>query len=457
MSSSKHVCAGCNSEIDGEKGDLFVCCMKCVGIYDILCANLSTERYHAMKKEELESWICQTCKCNSRIYSRDKALATPKSSAQQSPCHIHASETMIATGNLISPLAAGLDTTVLDETVNQSSLSYGGMANVNMLRGSKMRTDLDWTYTEDTCGMDSIRAIIREEVESALESKVTEMLKKYTKPINEALDVLSNKIEEVGSVLKEYMVKEKLQKEISTKHRQNEESCPNVVLDVGTVNQNPANLDLSDRGSTVTVTPTETVFHPDTACIAAIMVADPNPVPEDSCSKILGPAVEVSNANGKAASKKESYAAKARINVNVKDTKKVDTSQTVDRSKMDNSRDGEEVAKRKRRTNFTEIRKGSNKKEVAIKGMELRKYLHVWRLLKSTTEKDMLEFVRNVCGNETDIKVDRVKTKTKRDYASFIIAVPESAYNDLCQSEIWPVHVEFSEWIWFRSAGNKDN
>lgn len=103
-----------------------------------------------------------------------------------------------------------------------------------------------------------------------------------------------------------------------------------------------------------------------------------------------------------------------------------------------------------RKKKLTEVKKGGNTGTMQLKGAERKKFLHVWRLRKTTTEKELAEYVISVVGHEDGVKVDKIKTKTERDYASYIIGVPESSYEKLCQSEVWPIYVEFAEWIWFR-------
>ncbi|CAH4037344.1 unnamed protein product [Pieris brassicae] len=50
--------------------------------------------------------------------------------------------------------------------------------------------------------------------------------------------------------------------------------------------------------------------------------------------------------------------------------------------------------------------------------------------------------------------IEKINHKTERDYASFIIGVPESEYNVLCQPENWPVNIECYDWVWFRRSTN---
>lgn len=107
------------------------------------------------------------------------------------------------------------------------------------------------------------------------------------------------------------------------------------------------------------------------------------------------------------------------------------------------------VVKSKRNRYLTqEVKRGESTKAI-IEGTEKQKFLHVWRLRKDTTVEKLEQFVRDVV-KEVPIKIEKIKHKTERDYSSFIIAVPESKYDQLCQSEVWPINVEFCEWVWFR-------
>lgn len=113
-----------------------------------------------------------------------------------------------------------------------------------------------------------------------------------------------------------------------------------------------------------------------------------------------------------------------------------------------------EVRKNNRRSNA--IRKGGNNSISSLKAVERRKFLHVWRLNKRTTEENLMEHIKVTLGRDSEITIEKLKPKTERDYASFRIGVTLSNFEKLCDPEIWPVNVEFSEWIWFRLNANSN-
>lgn len=102
----------------------------------------------------------------------------------------------------------------------------------------------------------------------------------------------------------------------------------------------------------------------------------------------------------------------------------------------------------------SEVKKGGNTSIFEIEGTEKKKFLHVWQLKKGTTQDMIEKHVKNILGQETNIKVELIKTRTEREYASFTIGVPSSLYDKLCEPQCWPVDVEFCEWVWFRKSRN---
>jgi hypothetical protein len=106
----------------------------------------------------------------------------------------------------------------------------------------------------------------------------------------------------------------------------------------------------------------------------------------------------------------------------------------------------------KRSKKINPIKKGGNTSVVMLKAVERKKFLHLWRLNKCTTEEDLKNYITKLLGEHIDMAIEKLKPRTERDYASFRIGVPESMFEKLCDSDIWPVNVEFSEWIWFRRS-----
>lgn len=104
----------------------------------------------------------------------------------------------------------------------------------------------------------------------------------------------------------------------------------------------------------------------------------------------------------------------------------------------------------KNRNRNNPVKKGGNTSVTLLKAVERKKYLHVWRLDKSTTEDSIKEYIKDILGNNLEFTVEMIKTKTERNYSSFKIGLPENSFEKLCNPDVWPLNVEFSEWIFFR-------
>lgn len=126
---------------------------------------------------------------------------------------------------------------------------------------------------------------------------------------------------------------------------------------------------------------------------------------------------------------------------------------------QDESKQGgwDTVQYRKRNRMSKDVRRGMNTDLQAIQATERKKYLHVWRLHPETTVEAVSDHIKNICGSEISIKIDKIQHKTERDYSSFKIGVPERMYENLNKAEVWPLNAEFNEWIFFRRSTTKKN
>ncbi|CAG4961899.1 unnamed protein product [Colias eurytheme] len=138
----------------------------------------------------------------------------------------------------------------------------------------------------------------------------------------------------------------------------------------------------------------------------------------------------------------------------VKETDMVSLTMDTKSAQRDEDSDIDGMNLQKRKTfskNPQGVKKGKNTEITAIKAAEKKKHLHVWRLMPETTVEDLTNHVKKVCGDNAPIYVEKIKHKSRRDYSSFIIGLPERMFLVLNQADAWPEYVEFSEWIWFRN------
>lgn len=100
---------------------------------------------------------------------------------------------------------------------------------------------------------------------------------------------------------------------------------------------------------------------------------------------------------------------------------------------------------------------GRNTELKAIVATERRKYLHVWRLHPDTTSEALTDHVKNICGQDVSVEIDKITHKSERGYSSFRIGVPDRIYEELSNADNWPMNAEFNEWIWFRRSTKKSS
>ncbi|KAJ2937311.1 hypothetical protein O0L34_g19487 [Tuta absoluta] len=109
------------------------------------------------------------------------------------------------------------------------------------------------------------------------------------------------------------------------------------------------------------------------------------------------------------------------------------------------------VESRKAKKLRTPILQGRNKDTNVLQAIKKKKFLHLWSLHPDTKEDILLEYVQTNSGTK-DVSVEKINPKTKRGYSSFLIGVPETCYEKISKTDMWPVNAKFSEWIWFRSS-----
>lgn len=133
----------------------------------------------------------------------------------------------------------------------------------------------------------------------------------------------------------------------------------------------------------------------------------------------------------------------------------VNSNSTFEMETREHEKEWTTVNRKKSRYPNSEVRRGERTNGTEIQGTERKKYLHIWRLQKDTTAEILEKYVKSLLEEGTPIKVEKIKQRTERDYASFIVGVPESKYGKLCEPENWALNIEYCEWVWFRRPHQK--
>ncbi|KOB70723.1 putative RNA-directed DNA polymerase from transposon BS [Operophtera brumata] len=102
--------------------------------------------------------------------------------------------------------------------------------------------------------------------------------------------------------------------------------------------------------------------------------------------------------------------------------------------------------KKANKVQLNAVQKGGNAQISTFQAIKKKKFLHVWSLHLDTTEEAITEHITTTCGS-TDVKVEKIIPKTKRDYSSFMVGVPESDFGKINNVECWPLNANFNEWF----------
>lgn len=416
-------------------------CMGCSALYDISCIGVTVPDFLQLSQETKENWICPEC-----LSTRPKLgnINTPV----RAPMSVDSSEARASLG--------GWNTTYVSEkepvhNYNNSSVSES----VNMVRGAAFKSPKD----DLSCGrkevLDCLNQLRIELSEMRLQNQELPVIREEIKSMSQSLNDMALTIKQLQLSLKNRDVEIiDLKNSISKL----EKTCNSTF--------SKAKVTLSQPTPS---SPLPLVPQPPNNGVMEAMKAKPlESVDKNVAPLNLDAPITVNRSQPvqepQRKSKKETYASCLSTGIEksgpprtysetVATTTPLYTNYERSSGQPTNSVNWELVTNKKKRT---EVKKGCKKEESRIKGLERKKHLHVWRLLPSTTDESLTNYVKEICGKDVDVKVIKIKTKTKRDYVSYVISVPESSYDMLCSPEVWAVDVEFAEWIWFRTKGTTE-
>jgi hypothetical protein len=167
--SSKQICSGCLKQIVNKQN---LKCTQCKALYDIDCANVTTDRFKVMSNELKLSWSCPQCKCKE-----------PKSDNTNTP-------------------------------IRGATAPVQPSANVTM-RAPKSKSRCGSSGDGDNAAVaesDGVRSIIREEIQNALKGMMNELFSIKEKVssfeqsltfFNTCFEDLKKRLDEESSLVKE--------------------------------------------------------------------------------------------------------------------------------------------------------------------------------------------------------------------------------------------------------------
>lgn len=175
MTGKLNTCHGCRSTITTNN---HLKCSLCAHIYDLVCANVNEQRFVRMSKENISSWKCPECVSN-----------TPKA------------------GNINTPVGAAHGSNLRE---SHQLITQTDTDNVTVHRGSSgcnPKRVLDHSFAEDTYCLDTMRTVIRDEMERVMDERVSTLMSKLiteqvTQPFNRIISELTGRVATLESRLK---------------------------------------------------------------------------------------------------------------------------------------------------------------------------------------------------------------------------------------------------------------
>lgn len=179
--SSTQKCDGCHEPLELNN---YLTCSQCKAYYDLLCANVSQERYDCMRNEVKRSWICQYC--------RSKA---PKVDNTNTPIR-----QLLEPATKAKNLKSSGTSVRQDDQTNVTIRRKNARGLDNSCEAEDIHSDVE----------DRLRSIIRSEFHSSLQKTMEKLIAKELQPINqfltefrESVDFFNKKYEELKSVVEE--------------------------------------------------------------------------------------------------------------------------------------------------------------------------------------------------------------------------------------------------------------
>lgn len=401
-------CNGCDGDI-ADKEYIMECSQgKCKKRYHLICLAVTKEKYEAFTEEYKKKWVCPLC-----------VSTIPKR------------------GNSDTPVRGSI--TTMDKTFTDGASD----CYVNTKRGSR-RNPNDSETKQDT--MEHEPCEVLREFQSEIIGRLDEQIKQYTL-LQERFIKTETELQNLRKIME--VVQEKANKVDMLEEKIEELLKSNELLQAARAPPTMENPKLMDSTG-VSMEPKSQIIPSSKTFVDII---------NKNQKRVTGKSINIVQNKECAATKSTSSVSEDKASLSINEVSEMSTSLELVAEEEKKSLNREEnwtvVNKKKNRYTNKNVKRGGSTTINEIQGTEKNKYLHVWRLQKETKEENLEIYVRNICGLKTPVKVERIKQKTERDYASFMIGVPESKYDMLCQPEKWPINVEFCEWIWFRRPYQK--
>lgn len=402
MASRTAPCAGCRAEVS-EDGP-YMKCAKCKQIFDIICANITTDVFKNMSVELKMSWICGECRCRQ-----------PKRDNSHTPVRPHVMQDQNTTSTA----------SCLDVSMQTSD-------NVTVRTKPRYAQTTMGSTGESITGNDLKDSVVRElknlqiEFEAQLMSRINKLLIEqflaFKTEFMDRVNLITNKVLQ----LEEHY--------ISSTNKAREPTPISKILITNGTQTSPTlqNIPTSqNKPPQRKPQPQPNIKHLGTDKVQSAFT-----VP--STNKVSSVAPVLSAQKMMQAESSESISL-----TNSQDCERID------------KEDWQEVSRKRARPSLPGLLRGTAAPgSTMLHAAERRRYLHLYYVREGTTVEQVREHLNSICGSD-ECTVE--KLKSRGHYASFKLGVPVKQAENIMSSENWAEDICIKPWRQnFRAKDNND-
>lgn len=400
-------CAGCRGEVS-EDGP-YMKCAKCKQIFDIICANLTTDIFINMSLESKKSWICAECRCRQ-----------PKRDNSHTPVRPYPMQNVN-----ITPITSCLDVS-MQTTDNVTVRTKPRYAQTSIENSGE-------SITGDNLKDSVVRELKNLQInfEAQLMSKINKLI------IEQFLLFKTEFMERVNLITNKVLQLEEHYKSNISKACEPAPTSKNLTSSGTQMTDEklPTSQYKPPKGK-----PGKPKPQPNTKSLGIHSDQSASTVP--STNKV--PSVVPSVAPAISVQKLMRAESTASISVN--------NSQDCERIDKDNWR---EVTRKRARPSLPGVLRGTAAPgSTMLHAAERRRYLHLYYVREGTTVEQVREYLKALCGSD-ECTVEALKSRGL--YASFKLGVPLKQAENIMSPGNWAEDICIKPWRQnFRAKDNND-
>lgn len=415
-------CEGCRIDILCQP---YLICCQCKGPYERQCTGLSESKYRTLSKAQNHEWTCQLCSCNK-----------PKKDNSNTPVRAALTDT-----NKYINVEHNAS---MDISLNQSVADP--YRNITMRKQTTDIVGSGW-HSEgdgnDTCGLDSIRAMIREELRFTMEERLPKIISKL---VSDQICEITKSVADLKDRVVSLENRLSLSSNRSMSNASTQTESSNKLLKKSPIatckpdKKNARSNPVVERSKTTSLdadSGREVVQATNMSSASALVGIKQKFGNEDSSVDII---------NGR----KTSDSAANSVTPESESAKSTASTQPAANSiepQNDSITDRREVKMQDKRTHpslASVVRGSAAPGTTALEASERTIYLHLYYVRQGTTQEEVKLHLDYISGSKDICSV--VTLKARGNYASFKLGIPPRLVDTVLAGENWAKDICVKPW-----------